>query len=91
MFLIDAYVLESKIRFEYRSNSWRNTNTLLWRRKDCKGLKTGTTPWAGFCLSSIFRVKHMEVIVVVLKCASPDERFNDAEKLYLWFKSKYLF
>ena len=68
---------------------WRNTNHLLWRKRDCRGGKTGYTPWAGPCLSSVFKIKHMEFVVVLLRSATPEERFADAERLYYWFKSKY--
>lgn len=71
----------------YRTAMWRNTNSLLWKRKDCTGLKTGITPWAGACLAAVFNIiKQQNIIVVVLKSATKEERFSDADKLYLNYK-----
>ena len=69
-----------------RVGSWRNTNSLLWKRKDCRGGKTGYTPWAGACLTAVFEVWKQEIVVVVLRSVTKEERFRDADRLYQWCK-----
>ena len=48
-------------------------------------MKTGITAKAGGCLSTIFKNKdNEEVIVVVLGCASTEHRFKDTEAILKW-------
>ena len=58
-----------------------NTNKLVRFYKGCTGLKTGTTSKSGFCLTATAKRGDMELISVVMNCASGDERFNSARKL----------
>jgi len=61
---------------------WTNTNKLLG--KGFSGMKTGVTPNAGPCLSSLLRKDKAAVIVTVLNCKSLDHRFLETEKLAHW-------
>ena len=61
---------------------WKNTNRLLFKVRECIGIKTGITPGAGPCLSTAFRVGHREVVIVVLNCATLIDRYEDTEKIY---------
>lgn len=60
------------------SNSWRNTNRLLWSYDDIEGVKTGYTGGAGLCLVAASSRSGMKLISVVL--AGPD-RWQDSVKL----------
>lgn len=62
--------------------TWNNTNKLL--AKGFEGMKTGITPNAGPCLSSLLRIGDDAVIITVLNCKSLDHRFSESEKLALW-------
>lgn len=79
--------IQNKKLSTYRTITWRNTNCLLWKKKDCSGLKTGYTPMAGACLASVFGlVRHEGIIVVVLGSSSKENRFSDSEKLFMEYK-----
>ena len=58
-----------------------NTNKLVRFYKGCTGLKTGYTSAAGHCLSASAARDGMELIAVVLHCASSAERFSSARAL----------
>lgn len=58
-----------------------NTNKLVRFYKGCTGLKTGYTAAAGHCLSASAERDGMELIAVVLHCASSAERFSSAKAL----------
>ncbi|WMJ23752.1 D-alanyl-D-alanine carboxypeptidase family protein [Paludicola sp. MB14-C6] len=58
-----------------------NTNKLVRFYKGCTGLKTGTTDGAGSCVSATATRGDMDLISVVMGCASGKERFNDARRL----------
>ena len=58
-----------------------NTNKLVRFYKGCTGLKTGYTSAAGHCLSASAARDGMELIAVVLHCASSAERFSSAKAL----------
>jgi D-alanyl-D-alanine carboxypeptidase (penicillin-binding protein 5/6) len=64
------------------SISLKNTNKLL-KYDFIKGIKTGYTENAGFCLVSFSDFDDLELIVVVLN-SSFDERENDVIKLIEW-------
>lgn len=59
---------------EYRSDKeikrWYNTNVLLG--KGWEGVKTGQTPTAGCCLSSLKK----GIFIVVLNCSDVERRFT---------------
>ena len=58
-----------------------NTNKLIRFYEGATGLKTGSTDSAGFCLSATAERDGMELIAVVLKCASSDARSAAASSL----------
>ena len=58
-----------------------NTNKLIRFYDGATGLKTGSTGSAGYCLSATAEKNGMELIAVVLKSKTSDERFSDAKSL----------
>ena len=58
-----------------------NTNKLLGKYEGMTGIKTGWTNAAGGCLAAGARRNGVELIVVLMKTPTPDDRFKDAEKL----------
>ncbi len=58
-----------------------NTNKLIRFYDGATGLKTGSTDAAGYCLSATAEKNGMELIAVVLKGRTSDERFSDAKTL----------
>lgn len=58
-----------------------NTNKLVRFYEGTTGLKTGSTDAAGYCLSATAEKDGMELIAVVLKGKTSDERFADARAL----------
>ena len=58
-----------------------NTNKLIRFYNGATGLKTGSTGSAGYCLSATAEKNGMELIAVVLKGKTSDERFSDAKSL----------
>lgn len=60
-----------------------NTNTLL-DHDYIKGIKTGSTINAGFCLVLYSERENLKLITVTLNSASPEERDRDALKLLDW-------
>ena len=58
-----------------------NTNKLIRFYDGATGLKTGSTDAAGYCLSATAEKNGMELIAVVLKGKTSDERFADAKSL----------
>jgi D-alanyl-D-alanine carboxypeptidase len=58
---------------------WANTNHLL--AAGWKGIKTGVTKNAGPCFIGFWTNRHVEVIIVLLKCRAMEQRWHDAAKL----------
>ena len=58
-----------------------NTNKLIRRYDGATGLKTGYTASAGYCISATAEREGMELIAVVLKSPSGQQRFEDAKAL----------
>jgi len=58
-----------------------NTNKLIRFYPGATGLKTGFTSGAGFCLSASAQREGMELIAVVMGCATSQERFGDCKAL----------
>lgn len=58
-----------------------NTNKLVRFYEGTTGLKTGYTSTAGHCLSASAKRDGMELIAVVLHCASSPDRFRSAKAL----------
>ena len=58
-----------------------NTNKLIRFYEGATGLKTGSTDAAGYCLSATAERDGMELIAVVLKSPTSDQRFESAKSL----------
>ncbi len=58
-----------------------NTNKLIRFYDGATGLKTGSTDAAGYCLSATAERNGMELIAVIMKGKTSDERFADARAL----------
>ena len=67
-----------------------NTNKLIRFYDGATGLKTGSTGSAGYCLSATAEKNGMELIAVVLKGKTSDERFSDAKSLLNYGFSTWL-
>lgn len=66
-----------------------NTNKLIRFYEGATGLKTGSTDAAGYCISATAEREGMELIAVVLKGASSQQRFEDAKTLLNYGFSTY--
>ena len=66
-----------------------NTNKLVRFYDGSTGLKTGYTSAAGHCLSASAERNGMELIAVVLHCASSTDRFESAKALLNYGFSNY--
>ena len=66
-----------------------NTNKLVRFYDGTTGLKTGYTSAAGHCLSATAERNGMELIAVVLHCASSTDRFESAKALLNYGFSNY--
>lgn len=58
-----------------------NTNRLIRTYSGCKGLKTGSTSKAGFCLSAVAERDNLELISVVMAAPDYKARLKDAAAL----------
>ncbi len=58
-----------------------NTNKLIRFYDGATGLKTGSTSSAGFCISATAEREGMELIAVVLKGTTSQQRFEDAKTM----------
>ena len=58
-----------------------NTNRLIRTYSGCKGLKTGSTNKAGFCLSAVAERDNLELISVVMAAPDYKARLKDAAAL----------
>lgn len=58
-----------------------NTNKLINQYNGITGLKTGTTSNAGFCISATACRDDLNLVAVVLKSDTSDDRFNTASYL----------
>ena len=61
---------------------WVNTNKLLW--DGFHGIKTGINETAGACLAACYQ----NVLIVVMNCKSPEERWSEVKKLVRWVSAK---
>ena len=66
-----------------------NTNKLIRFYEGATGLKTGFTQEAGYCISATAERDGMELIAVVLHCASSTDRFESAKALLNYGFSNY--
>lgn len=58
---------------------WENTNRLLWQ--GFRGVKTGSTVAAGYCLASWYCTGGHDLILIVLGCNSKEERDQHTVRL----------
>ena len=66
-----------------------NTNKLIRFYEGATGLKTGSTSSAGFCVSATAERDGMELIAVILKGSTSQQRFEDAKTLLNYGFSTY--
>ena len=66
-----------------------NTNKLIRRYDGATGLKTGYTASAGYCISATAEREGMELIAVVMKGETADQRNADAKALLNYGFSAY--
>ena len=66
-----------------------NTNKLIRFYDGATGLKTGSTDSAKYCLSATAEREGMELIAVVLKSPTGQQRFEDAKALLNYGFSTY--
>lgn len=58
-----------------------NTNKMVRFYNGCTGLKTGFTQKAGYCLSATAKREDMELIAVVMRAESSQDRFGACKQL----------
>ncbi|EQD40561.1 Serine-type D-Ala-D-Ala carboxypeptidase, partial [mine drainage metagenome] len=79
-------------KFTWDHITQRNRVSLLWTDPYVKGMKTGYTKAAGYCMLIYADRKGMGLISVVLKTPSWDARVNDSQALitygYNFFKNE---
>ncbi len=66
-----------------------NTNKLIRFYDGATGLKTGSTSSAGYCISATAERDGMELIAVVLKGSTSQQRFEDAKTMLNYGFSTY--
>ena len=66
-----------------------NTNRLVHSYEGTTGLKTGSTDAAGYCLSATAQRDDMELIAVILKSPTSNDRFEGARTLLNYGFSAY--
>ena len=66
-----------------------NTNKLIRFYDGATGLKTGSTSSAGYCISATAQRDGMELIAVVLKGSTSQQRFEDAKTMLNYGFSTY--
>ena len=66
-----------------------NTNKLIRFYDGATGLKTGSTSSAGYCVSATAEREGMELIAVVLKGSTSQQRFEDAKTMLNYGFSTY--
>ncbi len=65
-----------------------NTNKLIRSYEGCKGLKTGSTSKAGYCLSAVAERNGVTLIAVVMAAPDYKARFKDAAAMLTYGFSK---
>jgi D-alanyl-D-alanine carboxypeptidase (penicillin-binding protein 5/6) len=69
---------------DHQAYTWSNTNELLGNYPGAIGIKTGTTPLAGYCLVFAAKRNGVTLLGVVLSSPSDQQRYTDAETLLNW-------
>jgi D-alanyl-D-alanine carboxypeptidase (penicillin-binding protein 5/6) len=73
------------------SHRLKNTNKLLARSRNVKGLKTGWTKEAGGCLVAyLVRDDGRRLLTVVLGSKDEETRFSESLKLFRWAGANYV-
>lgn len=69
---------------------WTNTHLLL-EKQNFLGGKTGVTMTAGPCLATAYSIPNSKeaVVIVLLKCASMEDRFSETRELFDWATKHY--
>lgn len=88
--------ITSKKEWFYRNIKFKNTNKLLYIKKEVDGLKTGHTDAAGYCLLSTEKVfskdvnhKDFRIIAVVLGASTESDRIKDSKKILEYGEKNY--
>jgi D-alanyl-D-alanine carboxypeptidase (penicillin-binding protein 5/6) len=68
----------------HQAYTWTNTNRLLTTYQGAIGVKTGTTPQAGYCLVFAATRNGHTLLGVVLDSTSNDQRYQDTTALLNW-------
>jgi D-alanyl-D-alanine carboxypeptidase (penicillin-binding protein 5/6) len=68
----------------HQAYTWTNTNHLLTTYQGAIGVKTGTTPQAGYCLVFAATRNGHTLLGVVLDSTSNDQRYQDTTALLNW-------
>ena len=80
--------VKKKVIFESGENvTWSNSNKLLHKESpyyysSASGMKTGTTPLAGMCLTAVADINGQAYLAIVCGCQSEDDRYTSAIKLF---------
>lgn len=83
---------KSRLTDPVRNKNFRGTNTLILRKPEVDGLKTGHTDAAGYCLSATmpFHGRHdSRLIAVVMGTANEDRRDGAARSLLEWAEATF--
>ncbi|MCX7885096.1 MAG: D-alanyl-D-alanine carboxypeptidase [Caloramator sp.] len=88
--------ITSKKEWFYKNIKFKNTNKLLYIKKEVDGLKTGHTNAAGYCLLSTEKVlpkdinhKDFRIIAVVLGASTESDRIKDSKKILKYGEENY--
>jgi len=79
--LILEWTKQQELQFRPEESIRYNTNKLLWRMKECDGLKTGYTQTAGFCITATAVRDGIRLIAVVMGEKNLMERISTAQTL----------
>ncbi len=91
----EAAAFQSEKEFTFNEIRQFNRNPLLGSYPGADGIKTGSTPEAGYCLAATSKQQGMRLISVVLHSDSETQRQEDSETLlnygFLNFELKVLY
>lgn len=91
----EAATFQSEKEFTFNEIRQFNRNPLLGSYPGADGIKTGSTPEAGYCLAATSKQQGMRLISVVLHSDSETQRQEDSETLlnygFLNFELKVLY
>ncbi|CAD8081291.1 unnamed protein product [Paramecium sonneborni] len=87
-----ANIVKTKIYFSEIIDKQGNTKEILWENTNklleqgFEGVKTGQTKEAGPCVVEYYQDLNNSYIIVLLKCKSINDRWDDAIRLLNWIK-----